>query len=365
MKASPALFTVVALALLALPACHKHGEHQGHHEHHKIVATSPMVKDVTLTQQYVCQIHSQRHISVRPLVNGYLEAISVKEGQAVKEGDTLFTVLPVLYKATLDAEMAEARLADIEYQNTKRLFDQKVVSIQEVMLFEAKLAKAQAKVKKAEAEMQFTTVKAKFDGIIDRLHEQQGSLVKESDVLTTLSDNSVMWVYFNVPEARYLDYMAHRMHDRESEQVELVLANGSKFQYPGRIAAIEAKFNNETGNIPFRADFPNAGGLLRHGQTGTVLLHRKMHGAVVIPQRATFEILDRQYVFVIDKDSVVRQREIKVLHEQEDVYVIGSGVGPDDRIVIEGVREVHDGEKVEYEVRAADQILGKQKFHAE
>jgi membrane fusion protein, multidrug efflux system len=365
MRISPALSVILALASLSLPACHKHTEDHAHHAHHKIVTTSPVVKDVTVTQQYVCQIHSQRHISIRPLVNGYLEAITVREGQAVKAGEVLFKVVPVLYKATLDAEMAEARLAEIEYQNTQKLYEQKVVSIQEVMLFDAKLAKARAKAKKAEAEMQFTTVKAPFDGIIDRLHEQQGSLVKESDVLTTLSDNSLMWVYFNVPEARYLDYMASRGHDKESEQVELVLANGNKFQYPGQIAAIEAKFNNETGTIQFRADFPNAGRLLRHGQTGTVLLHRKVHGAVVIPQRATFEILDRQYVFVVDKDSVARQREIKVLHEQEDVYVVGAGLGPDDRIVVEGVREVHDGEKVESEFRSPDLILSKQKFHAE
>ena len=83
-----------------------------------------------------------------------------------------------------------------------------MVSQNEVALFEAKLAKAQAKAKLAEAELNFTKVKAPFDGIVDRLHEQQGSLIKEGDILTTLSDNSVMWVYFNVPEARYLEYMA-------------------------------------------------------------------------------------------------------------------------------------------------------------
>jgi membrane fusion protein, multidrug efflux system len=365
MKTSPVLAAALALASLSIPACHRHAEDHAHHGHHKIVATTPKVQDVVVTQQYVCQIHSQRHISVRPLVNGYLEQIAVKEGQAVKEGDVLFKVRPVLYKATLDAETAEARLAEIEYLNTKKLFEQKVVSAQEVSLYEAKLAKAKAKAKKAEAELQFTTVTAPFPGIIDRLHEQQGSLVKESDVLTTLSDNGVMWVYFNVPEARYLDYMATRGRDDESERVELVLANGGKFQYPGRVTAIEAKFNNETGNIPFRADFPNPSGLLRHGQTGTVLIHRRMHGAVVIPQRATFEILDKQYVFVIDKDGVVRQREIRVRHEQEDVYVVESGLAADDRIVVEGVREVHDGEKVEYELRPPDQVLGKQKFHAE
>ena len=89
-----------------------------------------------------------------------------------------------------------------------------------------------------------------------------------------------------------------------------MLANGNKFQQIGKIGAIEAEFNNETGNIPFRADFPNPDGLLRHGQTGTVLIRRVLKDAIVIPQRATFEVLDKRYVYVVDKDDVVHQREI-------------------------------------------------------
>ena len=161
----------------------------------------PRRQDVIITQQYVCQIHSQRHIEVRALENGYLEEIPVKEGQAVKEGDVMFKIVPILYQAKLDAEMAEAKLAQLEFKYTKKLSENKVVSQNEVALFEAKLAKAQAKAELAEAELNFTNVKAPFDGIIDRLHEQQGSLIKEGDILTTLSDNSVMWVYFNVPES--------------------------------------------------------------------------------------------------------------------------------------------------------------------
>ncbi len=173
------------------------------------MVTSPKAMDVTITQPYVCQIHSQRHIEVRALESGYLEEIAVKEGQAVKKGDVMFKILPVLYKARLDAEMAEAQLAQLEYKNTEKLFKEKaVVSQNEVLLFEAKLDRAKAKADLAQAELNFTDVRAPFDGIVDRLHEQQGSLIKEGDILTTLSDNSVMWVYFNVPENHYLEYMA-------------------------------------------------------------------------------------------------------------------------------------------------------------
>jgi membrane fusion protein (multidrug efflux system) len=324
----------------------------GHKEgRQKIVVTSPQSKDIAITQQYVGQIRSQRHINVRALANGYLKEISVKEGQAVRQGDVMFRIEPTLYRAKYDAELAEARIAEIQLKSQKKLFEQKVVSSQEMELSQAKLDKALAKVKLAEAELNFTIVKAPFDGIIDRLHEQVGSLINERDVLTTLSDNRVMWVYFNVPEARYFEYMASRGQDKEAPRIELLLANGSKFPKTGKIGAIEAKFNNESGNIPFRADFENPDGLLRHGQTGNVLIHRTLKNALVIPQRAVFEILDKRYVYVVDKDGVAHQREIVVQNESEDIFVIKKGLDVNDRIVLEGVRQVKDGEKVEYEFR--------------
>jgi membrane fusion protein (multidrug efflux system) len=322
-------------------------------EQQKIVATNPRAKDVTITQQYVCQIHAHRHIKIRPLQKGYLGEILVKEGQAVKQGEVLFRIVPALYKARLDIELAEVRLAELEFKNAERLSKEKVVSQLEVTLYETKLARARARAKLAEAEFEFATVRAPYDGIIGFFHEQTGSLVSDRDSLTTLSDNSVMWVHFNVPEARYLEYIADKDKDRWGN-IELVLANGSKFKQTGKIAAIEGKFNNVTGTVPFRADFPNPDGLLRHGMTGNVLVHRTVKNAMVIPQRASFEVLDKRYVYVVDKENVAHQREIVVRHEQNGNLVITGGVGVDERIIVEGIRQVRDGEKVKYEFRSVD-----------
>jgi membrane fusion protein, multidrug efflux system len=397
MKSIPIRFTVLLTAILPLAACDKPKE-QVHHEHHKVLVTSPMIKDVVNTQQYVCQIHSHRHIEVRALQSGYLQAIQVKEGQAVKQGDSLFRVVTTLYEARLEAEVAEAQLAQIEFDNTQRLYQQKVVAQPEVALAQAKLAKANAKVNLSRAELEFANVKAPFDGIINNQRQQQGSLVAEGDVLTTLSDNSVMWVYFNVPEARYLEYQAR--NDKDSVKVELVLANGEKFPHVGKIGAIEADFNNETGNIAFRADFPNPDRLLRHGQTGTIMLSRVVKDAVVIPQRATFEILAKKYAFVVTTDhahpddlqgheshvkdgekveahgdhhkvdhhmerGVAQQREIVILNELDDIYLIKDGIGVNDRIVLEGIRQVRDGEELEYEYHTPEEALSHLKYHAE
>ena len=344
---------------------HKH-EEEAHQEHDKIVVTSPMAKDVIITQQFVCQIHSQRHIDVCALEDGYLKAIPIREGQAVKKGDVMFEILPVLYKAKLDAEVAERDLAQLELNNTQKLAKKQGVSENEVQLFEAKLARAQAKADLAEAELNFTKVKAPFDGIVDRLHEQQGSLIKEGDILTTLSDNSVMWVYFNVPEAQYLEYMASSEAGKEGRTNRTRAGEPRQVPAGPRIgSAIEGQFNNENGNIAFRADFPNPDGLLRHGQTGTILIHRTLKNALVIPQRATFELLDKRYVWVVGEDDVAHQTLITIKHELEDIFVINSGLDVKDKIVLEGVREVEEGEKVEYEFRKPEEALKNQKFHAE
>ncbi len=369
-----------------------HGEHGESERHgHAIVVTSVVEKDVVSTQQYVCQIHSCQHIEIRALEGGYLEKICVKEGQEVARGTLMFKILPTLYQARLDSEVAEVQRMQIAVDNAETLLKKNIVSPQELALKKAELAKAKAKAEVAQAELDFTSVTAPFDGIVDRQRNQQGSLIEEGDVLTTFSDNSRMWVYFNVPEARYLEYKAEL--DREKQEkdkhrkerddddddeddddddddddyltIELKLANGRIFPHQGVIGAIEADFNNTTGNISFRADFPNSNGLLRNGQTGTILIHKKVDDAIVIPQRATYEILDKRYAFVVDKNGVVHQRDITIRSEQDDIFVIEKGLEEGEKIVLEGVRQIRDGDKVEYEFRKPEDVLGNLKHHAE
>ena len=370
----PTLDTAKIYAYLGQLKSYSQHQEEHHEEAHKIVATTPQSLDVTLTQDYVCQIHSQRHIQVRALDEGYLEAIRVREGQQVTEGDLLFKVVPILYQKEAEAALAEANVAKLELKYAEQLYKDKAISQNEVLLIKAKLARAQAKAQLAEAKFNFASVRAPFDGIIDRLYHQQGALVEEGEDLTTLSDNSVMWVYFNVPEKAYLAYMANLKRNRDLK-IELLLASGNKFDQLGKMewdgsswkaGAIEADFNNKTGNIAFRADFPNPDRLLRHGQTGTVLISRVQNDAIVIPQRATFEILDKRYVWVVGEDDVVHQRLVTIDEQKlEDIFVIKSGLDVKDKIVLEGVRQVRDGDKVEYEERQPDLVAANVKYHAE
>ncbi|MBL9179403.1 MAG: efflux RND transporter periplasmic adaptor subunit [Verrucomicrobiaceae bacterium] len=355
------------LASLALSSCHqKEAAHEEHEEHEtsKLIVTRPLKQDTTVTREYVCQIHSRSNIELRALERGYLEATYVKEGQHVNQGDPMFKILPLIYQAELRSAEAEARVAEVEYLNTKRLTDNKVVSEQELAIAKAKLEKVQAEVNLAQAHLGFTDIKAPFQGLMDRLHVRQGSLVDEGDLLTTLSDNSEMWVYFNVPEAEYLDYVTENQ-SKDHGNVSLLMANGETFKHAGKINTIEAEFNNETGTIPFRADFPNPEGLLRHGETGNIRMSKVIKGAVVIPQKATFEILDHHYVFIVGKDDVVVQQRVHISEELEDLFIISNGVTENDKIVLEGLRHAQSGKKAEYEFEEPEKAFKHLKLRAE
>ncbi|MBS1559147.1 MAG: efflux RND transporter periplasmic adaptor subunit [Bacteroidetes bacterium] len=329
------------------------------------LVTSPMRKDTLVTRAYVCQIHAIQHIEMRALEKGYLQSIFVDEGKNVKQGQLMFEILPLLYKADLQKAEAEAKFAEIEYINTKQLADSNIVSPNELALAKAKFDKAKAEMSLASVHLGFTQLKAPFNGIMDRFYVRLGSLVNEGDLLTTLSDNSEMWVYFNVPEAEYLNYKTNQKRD-SLMRVRLQMANGKIFDYPGIVKTIEADFNNETGNIAFRATFPNPKGLLRHGETGNILINDEMKNALIIPQKATFEVLEKKYVYIVDKDHVIHQREIGISAELPDLYVISSGVTEKDNIMLEGIRKVRDNEKIgEYKYEDPKKVLPSLKVYVE
>ena len=332
---------------------------------YKFVVTSPLKRDTLITRQYVCQIHAIQHIELRALEKGYLQKIYVDEGKYVREGQMMFQIMPSLYKAEVQKAAAEAKFAEIEYLNTKQLADSNVVSPNELAMAKAKFDKANAELSLAQIHLGFTEIKAPFSGIMDRFSVRLGSLINEGDLLSTLSDNSEMWVYFNVPEAEYLNYKSHLKKD-SIMKVKLMMANGELFGYTGVVKTIAADFNNETGNIAFRATFANPNGLLRHGQTGNVVATAPLMKALIIPQKATFEVLEKRYVFVVDKDNVVHQREITIAAELPDLYIIASGLTQEDKIVLEGIRKVRNDEKIaEYAFEDMKTVLPRLKVYVE
>lgn len=357
------ILILATLATLLFSSC-KHTDKEKA-ENTRFLVTSPLSKDTLILREYVCQIQSSSHIELRSQEKGYLQNIYVDEGQFVRKGQLMFRIMPLLYKAEMQKARAEKNFAEIEYQNTRSLADSNIVSANELLLSRAKLDKARAELALAQAHLDLTEIRAPFDGIMDRFHKRQGSLVDESELLTTLSDNRKMWVYFNVPEAEYLDYSL-RKHSQTEEKVSLQMANKQLYPQNGVVETIEADFNNETGNIAFRAGFPNPNGILRHGETGNILMPVSYKNALIIPQKASFEILDKKYVYVIDKDSTVRSREISVGAEMPHLYVVSSGLQAGDRILLEGLRKVRNNERISYAFVEPGKVISElHELHAE
>lgn len=354
---------LIGLTVILSSGCQQ-AETEHHEEPLKLEVSTPLREDTFITKEYVCQIHAIRHIEVRALERGYLQAIFVDEGKMVKQGQPMFKIMPNIYQAELLKAKAEANTAHIEYLNTKGLADQKIVSLNELALAKAKLDKANAEVKLAETHLGFTDINAPFDGIMDHLDVRNGSLVEEGALLTTLSDISKLWVYFNVPEAEYLDYKSHQQGS-EPTKVQLRMANGQVFNQTGVIETIEADFDNSAGNIEFRATFPNPDKLLRHGETGTILMAKPYPNAMLIPQKAVFEIMDKTYVYVINPDGKLEQRLINIEADVPHLFIIKNGLKDDDKVLLEGLRKVHAGDKIEIDFRPPEKVRSELELYAE
>ncbi|MFH6994214.1 efflux RND transporter periplasmic adaptor subunit [Flavobacterium sp. FlaQc-48] len=355
------LFTGL-IALVCLTSCTAKKEEK--EEAEKFTATNPVLMDTSFVKEYVSQIKSVRNIEIRAQEKGFLQNIYVDEGQFVKAGQLLFRIMPNMYQAELLKAQAEQKSVEIELQNSKLLADKNIVSKNELSVAQAKLQSAKAEVALAKLHLSFTEIRAPFDGTIDRIPLKLGSLIDEGELLTSLSDNSQMFAYFNVSEPEYLQYQTN-VKDRADNKVSLVLANGDTFKEKGKVELIESEFNNETGNIAFRARFPNSGKLLRNGETGQVQMLVPLKNAVIIPQKATYEIQDKKYVFVIDKNNKVNSREITITGEIPDLYVIKTGLTQNEKILLEGVQKVKENDKIKYEFQSPKEVMNHLRVKAE
>ena len=358
---NPYPISLLALTALWLAGCH----HEAHEPQEKarFLVTSPIRRSTELTREYVAQVRAIQHIELRAFERGYLQGIFVDEGQLVQSGQRMFQITPVLYQAEVRKAEAEAERRGIEYNNTRTLADKNIVSPNELALAKANQNKAQAELALAVAHQGFAEIRAPFSGIMGRFQARKGSLVAEGDLLTTMSDNSTMWVYFNVTEAEYLKYKTEA--ENSATPVKLLMANGQLFDQPGHVQTIEGDFDNQTGTIAFRASFPNPRGLLRHGETGKIVMTVPLQDALLIPQKATFDVLDKKFVFVVDENNVVQSQPITVAAELPQLYVVASGLEENAKILVEGLRKVHDGSVIEPDFRQPGEVLANLEVSAE
>lgn len=358
-------------AVLFISACSSDKKNSIHLE--KYPVTNPIVMDTEHAHDYVANIHSLQHVELRARVKGYIEKIHVDEGEIVKAGQVLFSISRQEYevavlkaKAMLKSAIAETKTAELDLQNVKILVEKNIVSKTELYMARSKLDALRAKVNEtksyvasAELNLSYTVIKAPFDGIVDRFPNKAGSFVDEGTLLTTLSDNKKVFAYFNVPEKEYLDFVT-LMDSEKKNEVSLVLANNQIHKYKGCIDAVAGKIDKNTGNIAIRACFPNPDLRLRQGSSGEVRIIKEEKNALIIPQKATFEIQDKTYVYTVDSDNTVKIRGIVPKLRIPHFYIIESGLSSKDTIIYEGIQLVKVGDKIIPEVISMKKILAEQ-----
>ena len=320
---------------------------------------SPILEDVLFYNDYIAQLEAVQHIELKAKVSGFVEKNHVDEGEFVEKGQLLFSVFNKEYKAEhtmaeaqLKSVNAEARVAEIEMENISRLVQKNIVGQAELDVAQANLDALKAKVEEAKShkirtaqQLTFTKITAPFSGIINRIPNKTGSLVEEGTTLTTISNNSRVFAYFNISEKEYLNMLSNA-DDLQDNELIFVMANGENYPHSGKIEVISGEANKNTGNILFRTSFINPDAHLKHGFSGKVKLKNEIKNALVIPQTATMESQDKLYVYTLNDDHKLEKKDIEVSLRLPQMYVIKSGVSVNDRILLEGHQLVNEGEKI-------------------
>lgn len=330
-------------------------------EEQTYLVVNPIVQDTTYERDYAATINSFQNVEIRSKVKGFVEDIYLDEGQKVKKGQILFKLNSKEYEqhvhkaeAAIQSTLAELRASEIEVENTKKLFDKNIVSKSELDLITTKVNINKAKVNEARVareqailHVEFTKIKAPFDGIINRIPNKKGSLIDEGALLTSISNNESVYAYFSVSEIDYLDYVQSKS---KNNTVTLSLANNSIYPYKGTIETTETEFNKETGNIAFRAKFPNPERLLKEGGTGKVLVKKLYKNAIIIPQKSTFEVQGNIYVYLVDKNNTVYSKKINPINRLSNYFVLDKDLTKEDKIIYEGIQSIKTGDKVKFKL---------------
>lgn len=331
--------------------------------------------DRVIPSNYSATIRGRQDIAIYPQVSGTIVELAVNEGQTVSKGQTLFIIDQVPYKAALqtaeanvEAAKAGVATAQLNYDSRKELFQRNVVSQFDLSTAKNQLLTAQAQLAQAEAQrvnaannLSYTVVKSPSNGVVGTLPYRVGALVSASipQPLTTVSDNSEMYVYFSMTENQLLnltrEYGSIEATLKNMPDVELQLNDGSIYDRKGRVESISGVIDPSTGSVSLRAAFPNKGGLLHSGGAGNVILPSIFENCIVVPQVATFELQDKVYVYkVVDGKASSSMIDVEQISNGSE-YIVKSGLTPGDVIVAEGVGLLREGTPIQPKTAPAAQ----------
>lgn len=319
------------------------------------------------TTQYPATIKGLQDIEIRPQVSGFIVKLCVDEGATVRKGQALFQIDPTQYQAAYDQAKASVASAKANLEtvtsteaNKKMLHEQKIISdfeyqtaVNNLLSAKASLAQAEASYAAAKQNLGFCTVTSPSDGVIGTFPYRVGALVGPSaaEPLTTVSQIGDMYVYFSMTEKQLLALTKAGGTLKEQLEkmpaVKLQLSDGTTYSEEGKIDAVSGVIDQTTGSVSMRAIFPNKQNVLRSGGMANVVFPYTMSDIILIPQTATQEIQDKKFVYVLQSDNTIKHTEVQISNLNDGKhYIVTGGLKPGDKIVVEGVQTLKDGQKI-------------------
>lgn len=356
----------VLVMCLSFTSCGKQDQN-GSQMIKELAVVSVSSSNVELISSYPAVIKGKQDVEIRPQVSGFITRLAVDEGSVVRKGQTLFIIDPVQYEEAVNAaraavNVAKANMATAELtaQNKRELAKNNIIGAYDLQMAEnsllsskALLAQATAQLVNAEKNLSYTRVSSPSDGVVGTIPFRVGSLVSPSIVtpLTTVSDISEMYAYFSMTERQLLGFTAKGTSSKDilstMPSVQLKLIDGTIYGDTGKVETMSGVIDQSTGSVSIRARFSNKSQILRSGGTGIVLVPAKMTDCIVIPQKATYEIQDKRFVYVVDDKSAVKSTPIEIFTlDDGQNFVVTSGLKVGDKIVVEGISSLKDGMQI-------------------
>lgn len=323
----------------------------------------------TLYTDFPATIEGEQNVEIRPKIDGYMEKIYVDEGSAVKKGQLLFKISAPQYEedvrtaqANIKIAVADVNAAEMNVNKVRPLVEKNIISKYELesaqftlQAKKAALAQAKATLANAKTNLGYTSVTSPVNGVVGTIPYKMGSLVSSNtqEPLTTVSNISNIYAYFSVNEKQALEFSENTKGGTTAARlaslppVQLILADGSLFPQKGRIETASGLINTQTGSVRVRATFPNPHNMIRSGSSGAVRIPSKVDSAILIPQKATYEIQGKKFAYKLSDSLTASSVEIKIMNNSGgQFFVVTDGLKPGDKIVLEGVATLREGEKI-------------------
>ena len=365
------IFSAIALASCNQPKTQTAAQKENYYETMEVT-----LSDRTLTTGYSAAISGVQTVEIRPQVSGMITDILIEEGESVTKGQVLFVIDQTPYKAAYEIAVANVKSAEaalstakLILDSNKNLYEQDVVSEFDLMTAQNDLTEAEARLALCKAEevnasnnLSYTEVRSPVNGVASMIPYRVGALVNSNiaQPLVTVSDDSRVYAYFSMAENQMLDmvqqYGSLNNAIRQMPEVELVMSNGEKYEYTGKINAISGTISESTGAVSIRAVFNNRNHLLRNGGSGTIIIPMTLQNRMVIPQSATYELQDRVFVYKV-VDGKASSTEIHIAPQNNGVeYIVTDGLEVGDIIVAEGAGLIKEGTPI----KSKNELLNQQ-----